>query len=85
MTAVLNISLGWNWPQAFGFDTKTITPISIDQSDLKVRRPKNMSLDVSKFEKVLSERLPTVDESIREYKRLHDEGYQQKLRRNLKL
>lgn len=66
--------------RAFGFDASLATPISVDESNLAVPRPKNMALDVSKFEQVIGERMPTIDESVVKYKKLFDEGYQAKLR-----
>ena len=41
---------------------------------------KKVSLDVTKAEKFLGERLPNVKEGIEEFKRLRDEGYLEELK-----
>lgn len=69
--------------QAFDLPTDTIIAWSIDDAPGLARRPKNMSLDVSKSEKKFGVTFPTVAESIAKYKVLCQEGYQEKLRSQL--
>lgn len=71
---------GMQLAHAFRFGTGSIIPMSIDESHLTVTRPKNMSLDVSKFEGAIGESLPTIDENIAMYKEFFDRGYQTQLR-----
>jgi len=59
----------------FGLDTTLINKISIEQSNLYVKRPKNMSLSVEYAKNVLKLSLPTVNESLVAYKKLYDDGY----------
>lgn len=66
--------------RAFGLDTAMVAAASIDDAPQLVRRPKNMSLDVSKSEERLGIRFPTVAESIAAYKKLFDDNYQETLR-----
>jgi carbamoyltransferase len=47
----------------------------VDDSHLTVRRPKNMSLDISKAEKIFEKKLETIDESINKYKNLINSDY----------
>ncbi len=62
----------------FGLDKTLITPISIDDFDLHVKRGKILTLNVKKLQSMLDYRLPIIDQSIetfyKDYKcRLPDE------------
>ena len=61
--------------QAFNFDPQLIVPISIDESDLAVPRPENMTLDTTVARKLLTTPLPTIAESIEHYRELSATGY----------
>lgn len=64
----------------FNFDTKLIMPISVDESGLSVPRPKNMTLNTAAARIRLSTPLPTIAQSIAEYKTLAQQGYEEKLK-----
>jgi perosamine synthetase len=66
----------------FGFDKTWITPISIDDFDFKAKRGKNLSLNVSKLEKALDYRLPTIDQSVDEFYRDYRCGLPEEIKRN---
>ncbi len=51
----------------FSFESKSIVPSSIDDFPFKAKRGKNLSLNVSKLQKSLDYRLPTIDQSIDEF------------------
>lgn len=70
---------------AFGLDKSLINPISIDESNLKVARPKNMTLNTTKAQELFSGKVPTVDECITEYKKLFDNQYNIKIKTLLKI
>jgi len=65
---------------AFSFNTELITPVSIDDSDLQVLRPKNMSLNTDRAQSLLTTHLPTVQESLEWYRQLRIAGYQDAIR-----
>ncbi|MCR4336943.1 MAG: SDR family oxidoreductase [Candidatus Omnitrophica bacterium] len=64
----------------FGLDERLIKSVSVDEVSLKARRGKNLSLNVSKAEKILGIRLPGVDEGLKEMKELRDNRYVESLR-----
>lgn len=61
---------------AFNFDPGLITPISIDESDLSVARPKNMTLNTGAAKALLTTALPKVAQSIERYRELSANGYE---------
>lgn len=67
----------------FGFNEKLITSSSLDEYKFKAVRGKNLSLNVSKLEKVLNYRLPTVDQSIDDFYRDYKCGLPQLIKAQL--
>ena len=61
--------------EVFGLDNGLIKPISIHKLGLKAPRGENTSLNVSKVEMVLKERLPKVKDGLKKMKKLWEEGY----------
>lgn len=53
----------------FGLDKALVTPISIDDFNFKAKRGKNLTLNVSKLQKALDYKLPTIDQSIKAFHR----------------
>jgi len=62
--SVSKYRFGISLAELFGFDKSYITPISVDTFEFTAKRPKNLSLNVSKAEDVLGP-LPTVEDEIR--------------------
>jgi len=58
----------------FGFDDSLVTPSSIENSNLKAARGKNLSLDVSKLTSVLGKVGPSVLDSINHFYRDYTVG-----------
>jgi len=67
----------------FGLNNKKIKPISIDESNLKAKRPKDSSLDVSKAVRDLSVKLLDVEGGLIWMKQLLENGYVHQLKRGL--
>jgi len=61
--------------EVFDLDKSLIKPVSIHELGLKAPRGKNTSLNVSKAEKILNERLPNVKEGLEKMVKLREEGY----------
>lgn len=72
---------GMKLARIFDLDSSLISSVSVDNSQLKVKRPKNMTLNTDYACNMLKLNLPTVDESISIYKKLYDEGYGNKIRK----
>ena len=66
--------------EVFDLDKGLIKPTSIHELGLKAPRGKNISLNVSKAEKILKVHLPKVKEGLVEMKKLHEEGYVKELK-----
>ena len=66
--------------EAFDLDKSLIKPVSIHELELKAPRGKNISLNVSKAEKILKKHLPRVKEGLEEMKKLREEGYVKELK-----
>ena len=66
----------------FGFDRTLITPISIDNSDFKVGRGKNLTLNVNKLQKALDYKLPTINQSIEAFYRDYKCGLPEEIKRS---
>jgi dTDP-4-dehydrorhamnose reductase len=60
---------------AFACDTALITPISIDESELAVARPKDMRLNIDASAQILETQMPTIAESIEYYRQLECASY----------
>lgn len=66
--------------EVFGLDNSLIKPISIHKLGLKAPRGANASLNISKAEKILKERLPKVKDGLKKMKKLWEEGYVEELK-----
>ncbi|MDD4182778.1 MAG: SDR family oxidoreductase [Candidatus Omnitrophica bacterium] len=66
--------------EVFGINKNLINPVSVSAHNFKAPRPKNLSLDASKAEKILRHRLPNISEGLREMKALEENGYVGKLK-----
>ena len=75
-TGVINVAaadgiskydFGLKLAELFGLDRGLITPISVDNSNLKVPRPKNMTLNTEYAREALGLSLPTVYQSLERY------------------
>lgn len=53
-----------NLAQLFGYDTRRIQPISIDEFPFRAKRGKNLSLDVSKFSRDAGVVMPNIEECL---------------------
>jgi dTDP-4-dehydrorhamnose reductase len=60
--------------EIFELDPINIKSISVDELQLKAKRPKNTSLDVRRISALLGRRMPTVSDGIRRMKELRDSG-----------
>lgn len=59
----------------FGFDQNLVEPVNVDQLEFKAPRGRNNSLNVRKAEKILSVRLPSVEDGLRKMKKLQENGF----------
>lgn len=66
----------------FGFERTLIVPISIDDFPFKAKRGKNLSLNISKLQKSLDYKLPTIDQSINEFYKDYRCGLPKKITQN---
>ncbi len=66
----------------FGFDKTLIAPISIDDFNFKARRGKNLTLNVTKLEKALDYKLPTINHSIETFYRDYKCGLPEEIRKD---
>jgi len=64
----------------FGLDQSLIQSATSDEIKLTAKRPKDMSLDVGKAEKELNTPLLGVEDGLREFKKLEDNGHVSKLK-----
>ncbi len=71
---------GMKIANAFALEGNAILPIAVQDSDLRVPRPNNMTMNTEKAQATLSTNIPTVDTCIAEYKKLSDAGYPHTLR-----
>ncbi len=74
------LNFGERLAEVFRLDKSQIKPISIDDKNLIAKRPKDMSLDVSKAQKVLKTRLFNLEEGLLELKRLQDSSFVKELK-----
>lgn len=63
VSPVSKYDFGIHLADKFGFNASLITPISVDESNFKAKRPKNTSLNISKAEDILGD-MPDIDEEI---------------------
>lgn len=66
--------------EVFNFNKNLIKPVSVHHLKLKAPRGKNMSLDVSKAEKLFKENLPRLKEGLKKMKKLYETGYIEELK-----
>jgi perosamine synthetase len=66
----------------FGLDKTLITPISISDFNFKVKRGKNLTLNVDKLQKALDYRLPTIDHSIEAFYRDYKCGLAEEIKKD---
>ena len=73
------LSLAKKVSKMYGFDSKLIQPVSFNEFKKldfwKAGRPKDSSLNCSKFEKTFKTKLPTVDQCLKRFKGLGDNDY----------
>ncbi len=61
-------------------DVQQINPISVEDFSLVAKRAKNLSLDISKLEKTLQLKIPTMEESIEKFVTDYLDGYSSKFK-----
>ena len=66
--------------EVFGFDKNKIKSIGISDLELKAPRGANISLNVSKAEKILNQRMPDVKTGLEKMKKLDEDGYVNELK-----
>ncbi len=67
---------------SFRLDKGLISPIPIDESDLKVKRGKRLTLNVDRLQEVLNYRLPTIEQSIDAFYRDYMCGLLEKIKQD---
>lgn len=67
----------------FDFDSSLIEPINIDHYKFTAKRGKDLSLNVTKLEKDLNYKLPTIDQSIDRFYRDYKRGLQNELKKQV--
>lgn len=73
---------GMKLAEEFNLNKSLISAISVDDAGLQVKRPKNMSINISKVKKTFKNSIPTIDESIAKYKELGKINYYKKYKFN---
>lgn len=68
--------------EVFQLDEKLIKPVSIDSARLIAKRGKNLSLNTKKIQSIVNNRLYTIDEGLREMKKLRDIEYVRELKQS---
>lgn len=66
--------------EIFNLNERLIVPASIDDSKLRVSRPKNVGLIVKKISEKLNLEMPNVKVGLKSFKALHDSGFVNKLK-----
>jgi dTDP-4-dehydrorhamnose reductase len=64
----------------FGFDTGSIDPVSVEESDLKARRSHNLRLSVHKLSTAIGESVPGFSTGLERFYTQYQQGYPQKMR-----
>lgn len=64
----------------FGFDPALITPISVEDADLKARRSPNLTLSTAKIAAALGHELPDFEGGLRKFHDQYRHGYPQMLK-----
>jgi dTDP-4-dehydrorhamnose reductase len=68
---------------AFGLDPSRVVPARVVDTNLKARRPLDISLNTEKVCQVMGLKMPGVEEGIRSFHALHDHAYPQQIKRFL--
>ncbi len=63
--------------EQFGFDTRLIKPVSVNDSGLKAARSPNLSLSTEKIVKALGHELPDFHEGVKKFFDQYRRGYPQ--------
>jgi dTDP-4-dehydrorhamnose reductase len=66
--------------QAFGFHPSRITPACLADAKLRARRPRDVSLNTTKFREATRRTLPDVKSGILRFREQRDNGYAQQLK-----
>ncbi|MHB8540298.1 MAG: SDR family oxidoreductase [Candidatus Acidiferrales bacterium] len=66
--------------EMFGFGAHEVRPTSVEDFGFHARRPKNTTLAVDKITQFLDREMPSVEEGLRSFKALLDNGYAAALR-----
>lgn len=69
-------AFGVQLAECFGYESQLIGRISIDDLDLKARRPKEMSLDFAKTELILAKPAPSIFEGLNQLRILKGTGWE---------
>ncbi len=64
----------------FGFETRLITPISVQRAGLAASRSPNLTLSCEKLQRALNTLLPTVAQGLEQFYRLYQNSYPLKLK-----
>ena len=64
----------------FKLEKKLIKSVKSESLELKAKRPKNMTLDVSKAKKMLKTKLLNVEEGLKRFKELRENGFVDELK-----
>ena len=65
----------------YGTDPRLVRPVSVDTAMFRAKRPVNVSLDVTKAERLMGMKFPDVKTGLERFKKLEDEGYVKQYRR----
>jgi dTDP-4-dehydrorhamnose reductase len=65
---------------AFGLDPSRVVPARVEDTNLKARRPLDISLNTEKVCQAMGLKMPGVEEGIRSFHALHEHGYPQKIK-----
>ncbi len=66
--------------KVFGLKKELIKQTSVEDINLKAKRSKNMSLNVEKAKKMLKTRILNVEEGLKQFKKLKEEGFVEELK-----
>lgn len=66
--------------ETFGYSPQQVRPSSSEEASLQAPRPKEISLNVEKVSRLLGRTLPNVQEGLRRFRVLREEGFAQRLR-----
>ncbi len=64
----------------FGHPAESVVPSTLHESSLRAPRPRNTSLRIDRIRTALGTELPNVEEGLRRFKKLREDGFLQRLR-----